>query len=459
MGKRKKRRKRRRAEERAEQALSGDVDGADDEEEYEDEDDDEEEEESPSLASRFGLGNFRQSQPAKTEAQPQYDDKPWWSKEEDFELSDYEREQYGDYQKMPPPLEPEHLRQPEVKKPESTPAPSPIGQVATVTTQEVGKVVERVKKIDWELVMVQVSEVLDKIKRVFQRIFEEIQFRNLQMRETVPPKYHLPIYATIAAVLIGIPLVLVLLTLTGGDNPDVQVTTAPQSVVVQPTDEPIVQPTFTPQPEVVLPTDEPIVQSTDIPIPATAIPTNPPQTTDIPVIQPTDVPIVTGSIAPFFAPPVQYWAGDIQRWAQTYGVDASFMAMIMQLETCGNPLHLGGEGRMGIFAVPGDRFQPEESFLNPEDNARRASELIQQCYALTNNDIGQAYACYRSNTDTTQVSSAQWSESMQRYFLWGLGVYGDALANAQTSAALNDWLVSGGGFDVCNAAQSTLDGQ
>jgi hypothetical protein len=114
---------------------------------------------------------------------------------------------------------------------------------------------------------------------------------------------------------------------------------------------------------------------------------------------------------------------------------------------------------MGLFAVPGDRFQANESFLNPEDNARRASELMQQCYALTNNDVGLAYACYRSNTDTTQVSSAQWSEVMQRYFLWVLGIYGDIQSGAQSSAALNDWLVNGGGFDVCNAAQTTLDAQ
>lgn len=454
MGKRKKRRKRRRSEERAEQAHLGLPDtGDDDDEEYEDDDeDDDEEEEEESLGSRFGFGRFRQTNPQPTstpsQPQPQYEDKPWWAKEENFELDDFERQQYGDYKAQPPPMEPEHLRQPQVKKdtpssPAATPTTtaSPIKQVTTVTSQEVGKVVERVKKIDWELVRIQGEELLDKIRKGMKRVKEEVEFRNLQMREKVPRKYHMAVYTGLVAIPVILILAIVLLLFAGrGDNPEVviQITAAPTS-----------QPNQTAEPQIVLPTTAPIVVSTDtppIPLP-----------TSEPIVLPTTAPIA--SIASFFAPPIQHWSADIQRWAQTYGVGADFMAVVMQLETCGNPLHLGSEGRMGLFAVPGDRFQANESFINPEDNARRAAELIQQCFTMTNNDPGQAYACYRSNTDTTQADFGQWGESMQRYFLWGIGLYGDTQSDVQVSAALNDWLVNGGGFDVCNQAQAALDSQ
>jgi hypothetical protein len=488
MGKRKKRRKRRRSEDRAEQArlglpVEGDDEYEDDEEEYEDDDevDDDEEEEDESLGSRFGLGRFRQTNPQSTPASaqpqsqpkpslfqpkpapsqptsqlkpiasqpqqpPQYEDKPWWSKEEDIELDDYEREQYGEYKAMPPPMPPEHLRQPEVKKDTqpstatTAPASSPLKQMTAVTSQAVGKVGERVKKIDWELVRVQAEEALDKTRKGLSRVKEEAEYRNLQMREKVPPKYHMAVYAGLIAVPVILILVIgFLLFGRGGNEPEaiVQITAAPTE-----------QPMPTSVPEIVLPTSAPIVLPTDEPIL---------QPTTEPIVQPTTAPIA--NIPAFFAPPIQQWSADIQRWSQTYGVDADFMSIIMQLETCGNPMHLGSEGRMGLFAVPGDRFQPNESFINPEDNARRAAELIVQCYALTNNDPGQAYACYRSNTDTTQADFGQWGEVMQRYFLWGVGLYGDARGDAATSPALNDWLVNGGGFNVCNQAQAALDSQ
>ncbi|MDQ7036569.1 MAG: hypothetical protein Q9P01_17585 [Anaerolineae bacterium] len=383
-------------------------------------------------------------------------------------MSDYERKQYGKYEKMPAPLKPEHLREPEPKKQADTAsdAPSLIGKIAAITTHSMGKVVERGKNIDWELVQVRISEISDKIRAGFKRFIEEIQFRNLQMREKVPPKFQIVVYATLALILIGIPLAIAALLFAGrGNNPDdnevaLAITAVPQNNTI------IVPATQTPSPTVILPTTAPIVQASNTPlppntpIPPTPIPTNPPPPTDVPIVQPTTAPLVSSaSIALFFAPAVQSWSSDLLRWSQTYGVDANFMAMVMQLETCGNPLYLGTEGRMGIFAVPGDRFQGAESFINPEDNARRASELMQQCYALTANDPGQAYACYRSNTDTTQASFGQWSEPMQRYFLWGFGMYGDTQNGVQSSPALNDWLVNGGGFDVCNQAQSILDSQ
>jgi hypothetical protein len=504
MGKRQKRRKRKRSEDRAEQArlglpVEGDDDEEYDEEEYEDDDEDEddEEEDESSLGSRFGIGRFRQTNPQSTptptsqpkptpfqskpapfqpaaqpkpapfqpvqqskpvptqpQQPPQYDDKPWWAKEEDTELDDYEREQYGEYQAMPPPMQPEHLRQPEVKKDGQpiaatpTPASSPLKQVTAATTQAVGKVGERVKKIDWELVRIQAEEALDKTRKGLGRVKEEAEFRNLQMREKVPPKYHIAVYVGLVAVPVILILVLgFLLFGRGGTEPE---------VVVQITAAPTEQPLPTAAPEVVLPTSAPIVLPTDAPV---ELPTDAPiiEPTSEPIIQPTTAPV--GSVAVFFAPPIQQWSADIQRWAQTYGVDADFMAVVMQLETCGNPNHLGSEGRMGLFAVPGDRFQPNESFINPEDNARRAAELIIQCYAMTNNDPGQAYACYRSNTDTTQADFGQWGEAMQRSFLWGIGLYGDTQSGAQVSPALNDWLVNGGGFDVCNQAQAALDSQ
>lgn len=154
---------------------------------------------------------------------------------------------------------------------------------------------------------------------------------------------------------------------------------------------------------------------------------------------------------------MQTWSTDLERWAQLLSIEANYLAIVMQLETCGNPDFIGADGRVGLFAVPQDRFQAGEEFADPEINAMRAAELITQCQSLTGNDPGQTYTCYRSNTDSTQVDFGGWSEAMQQRFLWSMGMYGDTQMNAVESAALNHYLVTGGGIDVCNQAHAVLD--
>src|SRR5262245_36350751 len=102
------------------------------------------------------------------------------------------------------------------------------------------------------------------------------------MREKVPPKYHMAVYAG----LIAIPVILILiigflLFGRGGSNEP--------EVVVQITAAPTEQLFPTNVPEIDLPTSAPIVVPTDIPAP-------PP--TDEPIVQPTIEPIVQPTTVP-----------------------------------------------------------------------------------------------------------------------------------------------------------------
>ena len=43
------------------------------------------------------------------------------------------------------------------------------------------------------------------------------------------------------------------------------------------------------------------------------------------------------SLPPQFTPTVQYWARDIERWAASYHLPVNWIAVVMQIESCGHP--------------------------------------------------------------------------------------------------------------------------
>ena len=57
------------------------------------------------------------------------------------------------------------------------------------------------------------------------------------------------------------------------------------------------------------------------------------------------------ALSPIFTPEVQYWASDIKRWSEVYGLDPDMVATIMQIESCGNPVVASPAGAQGLFQV------------------------------------------------------------------------------------------------------------
>jgi soluble lytic murein transglycosylase-like protein len=160
-------------------------------------------------------------------------------------------------------------------------------------------------------------------------------------------------------------------------------------------------------------------------------------------------------IAPLFTPQVQYWRADIARWSDAYGLDPNLLATIMQIESCGHPTVASGAGAQGLFQVMPFHFQAGEKMLDPDTNALRSAIFIRECTADAKDDKGLILACYNGGPSVIQRSFDQWSAETRRYYVWGLGIYLDAINNLDTSDTLDNWLLAGGG-NLCNSAAVAL---
>ncbi|MBI1856315.1 MAG: transglycosylase SLT domain-containing protein [Chloroflexi bacterium] len=48
---------------------------------------------------------------------------------------------------------------------------------------------------------------------------------------------------------------------------------------------------------------------------------------------------------------MDYWAAAISRWANASNLDPNLVAVVMQIESCGNPSARSSAGAMGLFQV------------------------------------------------------------------------------------------------------------
>lgn len=67
--------------------------------------------------------------------------------------------------------------------------------------------------------------------------------------------------------------------------------------------------------------------------------------------QATTLQMANAELAPFFTPEVDYWAAAISRWANASNLDPNLVAVVMQIESCGNPSARSSAGAMGLFQV------------------------------------------------------------------------------------------------------------
>lgn len=164
--------------------------------------------------------------------------------------------------------------------------------------------------------------------------------------------------------------------------------------------------------------------------------------------------ISSGSISPLFTPEVQYWAGDIVRWAQEHGVDPNAVATIMQIESCGNPEAVSVAGARGLFQVMPFHFSAGEVMTDPETNARRGLDFLNEQLRYTGGDIFLSFAGYNGGYAASGGQYESWPEETKRYYQWAKGIYEDASSGALDSATLNAWLDAGGRPGCQIAAQN-----
>ena len=159
--------------------------------------------------------------------------------------------------------------------------------------------------------------------------------------------------------------------------------------------------------------------------------------------------------------------GDIQRFhrrgetlgptdcrrSQEFGVDPNLTAIIMQIESCGDPQAVSHAGAQGLFQVMPFHFAAGEDSLDPDTNARRGINYFVERLNQTNRDIGRAFAGYNGGHVAAGNSWDQWADETQRYFRWSTGIYEDIQAGRTDSPTLQAWLQAGGASLCRQAAQ------
>jgi soluble lytic murein transglycosylase-like protein len=117
----------------------------------------------------------------------------------------------------------------------------------------------------------------------------------------------------------------------------------------------------------------------------------------------------------------------------------------MQIESCGHPTVVSHAGAQGLFQVMPFHFSATEVMLDPDTNAQRSANFINECMTYANGDIGLVLGCYNGGPSVTRRPFNTWAHETQRYYVWGLSIYYDAVDFESESRTLTDWLNAGGG--------------
>jgi len=160
-------------------------------------------------------------------------------------------------------------------------------------------------------------------------------------------------------------------------------------------------------------------------------------------------------ISVIFAPTVQFWAPDIQRWADEYGLDPNLAATVMQIESCGNPQAKSQAGALGLFQVMPLHFPPGENGLDPGTNARRGLAYLADDLQRAHGQYALALAAYNGGPERLTQGPDSWPAETQRYVYWATGIYQQASSAANSSSRLVEW-EDAGGAHLCSLARQVL---
>ena len=162
----------------------------------------------------------------------------------------------------------------------------------------------------------------------------------------------------------------------------------------------------------------------------------------------------SAQLSPVFTPEVQYWKDSILRWAADLSLDPNLVAVIMQIESCGNPFARSSAGAIGLFQVMPFHFMASDNPTAPDTNAARGLAYLKRSLAAAKNDARLALAGYNGGISVISRSEWSWPAETIRYAYWGSGIYADASSGAAGSPRLSEWLRAGGG--MCNRARQIL---
>lgn len=167
------------------------------------------------------------------------------------------------------------------------------------------------------------------------------------------------------------------------------------------------------------------------------------------------VPQGGGGISPIFTKEIQYWAEDIVQWANAASLDPNLVAVIMQIESCGDPRAQSRAGASGLFQVMPYHFHIGENAFDPDTNALRGTEYLSRSLATANGNARLAMAGYNGGIGVISRGEWTWASETQRYVRFGAPIYEDAISGATTSPTLEDWYRNYGA-SLCRQASNRL---
>ena len=161
----------------------------------------------------------------------------------------------------------------------------------------------------------------------------------------------------------------------------------------------------------------------------------------------------TSSLSPIFRPEIHYWAESIVRWAAAANVDPNLAAVVMQIESCGDPRATSRSGAMGLFQVMPFHFTAGEQPYEPDTNALRGLDYLRRSLDKAGGNARLALAGYNGGIGVINRGEGTWAAETARYVKYGYPIYEDALGGASTSATLNEWYGRYGAGLCSQAAQ------
>lgn len=163
----------------------------------------------------------------------------------------------------------------------------------------------------------------------------------------------------------------------------------------------------------------------------------------------------SSALSPIFTPEIQYWGDDIVRWANAASVDPNLAAVVMQIESCGDPQALSRSGAMGLFQVMPFHFHRGENGFNPETNALRGMNYLSRSLTTGGGNPRLALAGYNGGIGVISRSEWAWPAETKRYVLYGAPIYEDARSGAASSVMLGEWYRKYGA-GLCQQASERL---
>lgn len=165
--------------------------------------------------------------------------------------------------------------------------------------------------------------------------------------------------------------------------------------------------------------------------------------------------ITSTGLSPIFTREIQYWTDDILRWANASSLDPNLVAVVMQIESCGNPFARSSAGAMGLFQVMPFHFHAGENPYNTDTNALRGLNYLARSLDTSHGNIRLALAGYNGGIGVISRGEWTWSAQTLRYVYYGAPIYEDARSGAMSSTKLDEWYRKYGA-GLCKQASQKL---